>query len=408
MIVPLVVAVNTSAAQGVEVGPAPVNFGFAAVGAPACASSANGTGHMICVIRDGNNNLYAVSALARPGQFAAVPLDPPTRNPLALGVQGVVGQGNCAATADVTSDIVCAYVATSGAAAGALMGIRVSIKTGKIYGPQNLGFAQLGVLSDISCTNGNQRFSVVIAPNQTIASEGPAGATICGFQLGVAPEALVVAFNPVTGYLQTQELGGSTSPPSCANANDGTNQIICVANDDGTLYSVAVDPRTSPQYRSVAQTPFPNVRFGINESAACDSPNDGSGELLCAIIDSDTLEGFATNPREGTGSSMTTLVTNVDNISFPVGTPSCAGFGNNTHEIICGFQLFLDVVPGFFPPFTLTDAIRFNPSTGTSSEIDQGGVENASGASCTFQNRNPAQISCGVVSGTFNGQIFNP
>jgi hypothetical protein len=39
----------------------------AAQGRPACASSANGTGHMICVYGDSNNNLSAISVFADSG-----------------------------------------------------------------------------------------------------------------------------------------------------------------------------------------------------------------------------------------------------------------------------------------------------------------------------------------------------
>src|SRR5579862_9828886 len=138
---------------------------------PACAASANGTGHLICVVSDSNNNLTAVSMLIPAGRFAN-PIEDPAK-PLPLGVVGTLSQNGCASTADDSGDIVCAYESLSGNTE--VFGIRFNIFSGTIYPVQVVLPTGGGVPS---CTNGNQRFTVTGPPSM----EPPAGATICAYR----------------------------------------------------------------------------------------------------------------------------------------------------------------------------------------------------------------------------------
>jgi hypothetical protein len=380
---------------------------------PACASSANGTGHIICVVGDIHNDLSAVSVAVGNQAFPASPLDPPAGNPLHLGVVGFVGDSSCASTADGSGDVVCAYLAqTAGQTSSNLMGIRFNIFTGTIYPLQNFG---LGSTGTPSCTNGNERFTVTGPPTQ----EGPAGATICAMS-GAGSALIGIAFNPATGYLRTQSFNAgiiANSNPSCSNSTDGKNQIICVYRRATSVRSIAFDPRQSPQFATAEQVPYSGVAFERLGQPSCSPPNDGSGQVICGIRDNFAFDAFALDPRSGYASPLATIATSAEPNPF-TGSPSCSGEGKSTvipNGVICA-------VPELFPSATDSNATLilgfiFNPRTSSNggsttipgAPLAIGDVrDQMSEMSCTFQNINPNQVSCGGVSasGGFFVDIF--
>jgi len=367
-------------------------------GSPACASSANGTGHLVCVIADGNDNLSAFSVLAQNQAFPATPLDPPTRNPRPLGVVGFVGISSCASTADATGDVVCAYTSTAAdSTKGKLMGVRFNVFNGTIYPVMNLGFASGG---HASCANGSQRFTVKGPAPQ----EGREGATICGVR-GTTNFMVGVAFNPATGYLQTQSFISNgflaTTDPSCNNANDNTNQVICVYNRARGVRSFAFDPRRSPQFVTAEQVPnFGEVSSLVTPS--CSSPNDGSGQVLCGIRNGFAFQAFALDPRSGFQSAFLTITSSQDPHPF-TGNPSCSGIGDGSKEIIC-------TIRESFPTSSNSNAaelfgLKFDPRVNANFGSIAANILGTSDLSCTFQNIFPAQISCAGI-GVSQGEIF--
>lgn len=91
------------------------------------------------------------------------------------------------------------------------------------------------------------------------------------------------AAQPLVLHAQYQSLGGAIfSNPSCASPNDFSGEIICaVRGGDNSLYGIRFDlfATTSADYRCLGG------RFVSNPS--CVSPNDGSGHIICAAVGTD-------------------------------------------------------------------------------------------------------------------------
>lgn len=397
---------NIAHALQTVVGPAPANTGLAAQNSIACAASANGTAHLICVSGDSNNNLSAVSLLTQKAGFPASPLDPVTHNPLPLGAVGTLGISSCASTADTSGDVVCAYTSTSGATKGQLLGIRFNIFSGTVDPIMNLGVSINGAAS---CTNASPRFTVTGPP----AHELPIGATICGARRAGNNLLLGIAFNPATKFLISISANEfATTDPSCTNANDGsTHGVTCVYNNSGSMRSIAFNTNldaTPFGFASNEQNIYPGTVFAANDSPSCSAPNDGSGDVLCAVVDNGSFLAFAVNPITNFRSMLQTVSLS-SAFGQDIGAPSCSGIGDNSFEIICSVteQITFSGIPAFLVPFGL----KFDPRSGViaNNDVEAGvGPNTFNSVSCTFENVNPAQIACGVLSGTVFGQIFNP
>jgi hypothetical protein len=314
------------------------------------------------------------------------------------------------------------------------IGIRFNVLSGKIYPLQQLGLEGNFTLS---CTNGNERFTV----NGPPASETPAGATICG---GVTDHGALygIAFNPATGYLAS--IGpldkGVLSPVSCTNSNDGNNVAICTYLSERVepttssippfaLYGVAFDPRTGFKSADVplfgAQALFGHAAgraAGAFISHPACTTADNSGQVICAIRGSaNTLLGFAFDPR----SNFVTALRTLDSSNQLVhGTPSCSGLNDGSNQVICALNAG--------PPNTDMSnivAVKFDPRTGATSGLANTGFVSGMSdyaregqtvqltgplfidLSCTFQNINPKQVTCGgVVTGQndFFGIVLTP
>src|SRR5581483_5113448 len=284
------------------VGPKPVNTQVRAQNSVACAASANGTGHLICVAGDSNNNLTAVSLLTVNAAFPASPIDPITHNPLPLNAVGTLGPSSCASTADSSGEVVCAYTSTTGVTKGQLLGIRFNIFTGIIDNIMNLGVSINGAAS---CTNGSPRFTVTGPPPKEL----PVGATICGARRADNNLLLGIAFNPATGYLiSVSDTEVATADPSCTNANDASGQgVICVYDNGGSLRSIAFNTNldTSPfGFASSEEMVYPGTVFAANDVPSCSAPNDKSGDVFCGMADNGSFLGFAVNPVANSRSTL--------------------------------------------------------------------------------------------------------
>lgn len=355
-------------------------------GSPACASSANGTGHIICMVSV-NGSLLAAAALVPVGapensNGPVISTQVPIK--LNLGIGGTVGNSSCASTADSSGDVVCAV--TKG---GVLLGIRYNIFSGKIYPVQNLGLP--AVEGNASCFNGNDRFTVMGPP----PTEGPAGATICGVR-SAGNIFRQVAFNPATGYLAVSAVNIHQQEflrfdPMCVRAPDTTNEVICAwtsagFNKGNHIQSGAIDPRvgfvSTPGFPSL---PYTQVFIG---TPGCGDPMDKSGMLLCIATDvTGAAFGFAMDPRTGAASAVLPLEPGAE--AFYDLSPGCAGAGGGTNQIIRAITLGMS---------NELAAFQFDPRTGFSSIFLVSGGPTVSGsASCTFQNINPGQVSCGVT-----------
>jgi len=392
--------------------------------APACASSANGTGHIICVFLGSNLKLAAASVQVAPGAFGVPALDSTSTNNmgvtttgpnnLALGISvgnnaanTGVGNSSCASTADGTGDVVCAINSN-----GSLMGVRFNIfanpQSKILYPVQNLAIS-IPVGANASCTIGAPRFSVGPAVGGSVAGEGAQGDTICAVT-DPNGEVIGVAFNPATGQHVTQSLGviqsaGVDRNPSCVYAPDGSAapQIVCALSDASGIQGIAFDPRT--QVKTALQT-ISSTAFGY---LGCGTPNDNSGDVICTIRIVPTsnqtappgvLEGFAFNPRssfhtavQGINAGLGTLLR---------GTPACSGVQgpvNNVvnSEVMCAINSSQNIV----------NTIVFDPrKAGATLAAVSSGITASSGftsgrsgpdssdLSCAFQNVNPAQVSC--------------
>jgi hypothetical protein len=186
-----------------------------------------------------------------------------------------------------------------------------------------------------ACANGFERFTVTGPP----AQEGPNGATICVGRSAGSNLLRAVAFNPASGYFMS--VSGNevaTTDPTCTNADDGTEQVICVYNNAGSMRSVAFN--TSPfAFISAEQNIYPGTVFGASDTLSCSAPNDRSGDVLCATVDAQAaLLGFAVNPRTGHRSGIQNVMPGGVFATTPIaGTPSCAGLGDNSFAVICSF-----------------------------------------------------------------------
>ncbi|GEM_PF-6602057 len=367
---------------------------------PACASSANGSSHIICVFASGSGMLSAASVLVKAGAFASPALDTVTvrstgpNNPLSLGVTGTVGNSSCSSAADGSGDVVCAFNAS-----GTMKGLRFNIFADPQPSPTvvTLGTADSAAVN-ASCAIGAPRFTVT-APAAGVAGEGPAGDTICAFR-GANNELMGVAFNPTVGassvVLQDLQVV-ATADPSCANppdqvvaAND-SNQVLCAFTNANGLDGIAFDPRTA--FRSGVQSLYSGTSFIGTPSCAAVMQFafqnntlmnvDTSGDALCAIMSSSgTLQGFAFNPRTSFQSALQSLST-----TAVTGTPSCSGLQASATEVIC-------TVNSATSNNKIVEFVEFDPRSGTSSGLSFSGVLAESNVSCTFQNANSDQLSC--------------
>jgi hypothetical protein len=400
-------------AQSVSL-PIAVNYNNGVANDPACASSANGTGHVICVIEI-NGQLSAVSVQANTGAFSTPALNSTSantsggtttgpNNPLLLGIAGIIGNSSCASTADATGDVVCAYNAN-----GSLMGVRFNVfanpQTRTIYAVQNLGISAT-LEAHASCAIGAPRFSTgpAVNPLALVANEGPQGDTICAV-VNTNSELIGVAFNPASGRLATQDLapvapglGGLVlDNPSCSDTADGTNQVICafIEITNGNLEAIAFDPRPATLFKSAVQALYPGTLF--NGNLGCATPMDNSGQVICAATAPfggasklSNLKGFAFNPRTAFQSTLL----QISPATAVRGTPSCSGLHDGSHAVICAVVSSLNIV----------NSVKFDPRVaGVNSGLLNSGVTassnttDASDLSCTFQNVNPGQVSCDGV-----------
>src|SRR5438309_500473 len=78
-------------------------------------------------------------------------------------------------------------------------------------------------------------------------------------------------------YGQYQPLGGIiVGDPSCASPNDGTGQVICAAKGtDSALYGIRFNPATN------FTTGFQGLGGIIVDNPSCASPNDSAGAVIC-------------------------------------------------------------------------------------------------------------------------------
>jgi hypothetical protein len=376
---------------------------------PACASSANGTGHIVCVVSQ-NNQLSAVAVLAVAGGFGVPALDsnnivakPPTagpNNPLSLGVSGTVGNSNCSSTADASGDIVCAYNSGS-----ALMGVRFNIFNNVQPITQSLGMTVLG---NASCAIGAARAQLLVGGKPQpplVSTEGVDGETICAFR-STNNELWGIAFNPAATQQvpQSLDLGvAATGDPSCAGAVDGSDQVICAFMTANGLHGIAFDPRPATTLRpgtpikSAIQSLYAGTLFQGNPGCAIPNdtpaPAENLGEVICAIRSgtTNTLLGFAFNPRNTT--LLPLAAPQLLGATTTTGNPSCAGVFDGTNEVICGFLSSTNIV----------NSVKFDPRRDVSNMISIG-LTSASNLSCTFQNIIAYQISCAGVLPT-GGQL---
>jgi len=373
-----------------------LNLGlFNVDGSPACASSANSQGLIICVV-SASGSLVAAAVKVPPGTTGTTAVIsgvvPMTLN---LGTGGSVRNSSCASTADSSGDVVCAI--TNG---GVLTGIRFNVANRKIYPLQNLGLPDVD--GNASCFNANDRFSVAGPPT----TEGPEGATICAVR-GGANILRQVAFNPASGYLAVANVDSPPEllrfDPGCVRAPDATNEVICAwanFNQGSGIQAGAIDPRIS----FVSSQPFPlfftGQQFFVG-TPGCANPVDNSGMVLCLATDiTGAALGFALDPR--TGAAFQVNLSGKSGISpYFDFSPSCAsagGKGGPTQgQIICA------ALEG---AFNTLDAYRFDPRTGEVHFLQFGQAPPIVGnASCTFENINPGQVSCGIIDGTNHNRL---
>jgi hypothetical protein len=376
---------------------------------PACAASANGTGHMICVV-SANGALTAISEApsdiqAAIGTFtldATGPISTGTANPLPLtnngtAINGTVGSSSCASVADSTGDTVCAY--NSG---GNLYAVRFSIFGITQTVVENLGTPIVG---NASCATGAMRFDNQIPPAGhgiqgpfARAQEGTLGQTICAFR-STNNELWSVAFNPaepnITG--SPQDLGVvAVGDPSCidsgdgnANVNQGATPAICAFRTASNLQGIAFDPRSA--FRTPPQSLYVGTTF--TGDPGCAIPNDASGQIICAISGpGDTLYGFAFNPRTPTNEP---TLQSLD--GAPVtGRPACAGLNDGTHRVICAVRSSANIVntAKFDPRLAV---VGFSTGVFSTGLFSTGAASAGVDLSCIFLNVHPFQVNCGGV-----------
>lgn len=386
-----------------------------AVSGPACAASANMTGHMICVVRTTGGSLTAISEAATDIRFMNgtftldshgfnnLTLGP--KNPLPLNINGAVGGSGCASTADSSADVVCAY--NSG---GELEAVRFSI----LANTQTITGLDLGmpVIGNASCAIGAMRGDAnihngAIGPFMP-AQEGDPGETICAFR-STNNELWGIAFNPAApAVIEKQDLGVvAIADPSCvdtgdgvANVNQGTTHVICAFLTANNLQGVAFDPRQAPLHLNPTHQ---NLYVGtvFTGNPGCTTPNDGSGQIVCAISGpGDTLYGFAFNPRSAAESPLQSL-----GGTAVTGAPACAGLGDGTNRVTCAVRSSTDIV------YTVKFDPRTTPAAFSTGVFTTGITSAADDLSCIFLNIHAAQINCGGVlasQGELFGVILHP
>jgi hypothetical protein len=400
-------------------------FGNLFTGNPACAASASGALHIICVVSSGpNNELFAATQAETAGSTTT--LQNPAVSWTDLHVTGTVGSSSCSSAADGTADVVCAYNNN-----GTLYGIRFNVVNTPLatpanqFPPQNLGIT-VTPGANASCAIGDARFALIANNGQhgNPTSEGLPGQTICAVRSS-NNELMGVAFNPDAATAkEVVDLGfEAIGDPSCTYPNIAALTapssapplpITCVANSSSGLMEVTFDPRvttnTATPYSLLSGTTFIN-------SPGCTSPTDTSvdksGDIICAMTtSSNTLEGFSFVPGTSPNASTPTSIPPSSVTSFFPGTgttvtgsPSCAGFGANgdadSGSVVCTTTL---------KNSNTIQSIAFN-KTGT---VVGPGLQNAtspsqivgsttgqttgSNPSCTWQNRNPDAVSCGGIT----------
>jgi hypothetical protein len=393
-----------------------MDTGIAAPSSPACVASADGTGYLICVHGDGNNNLSATTMLAANGGFNGFGLL--ENNPLSLGVAGKLGPASCASTAAGTGDVVCAYTSTAGATNGQLMGVRFNTFNKTIYPTQSLG---LSIVGNPACTNGIQLGNLLTPPTPTQVN----GPTICLVRNSGTNLLTAIAFNPFSGSFARINSGEvATADSSCANANpnangnttDLTERVICVYNNNGTMRSIAFN--TNPFASGSAELNL-GSGFPATVTPSCSAPNDGSGDVFCAYIDNASLWSFAVNPVTGNTSGASVLFGNLplepggSGVTGLTGTPSCSGATDGLFELVCGFLvsecLANSCGTNEFPTQLWSYGAKFDVRGIQVLNIWQGAKANAN-PSCAWVYQNPAGIACAMPGpgGTLLGKVFTP
>ena len=375
-------------------------------GVPACASSANGTGHMICLVANSAGTLSAVSVQQKPGFFPTPPLNSTSvnpnqvtstgpNNPLALGISGTVGSSSCSSTADITGDTVCAYNAN-----GSLRAVRFNIFSNPdsqaIYPVENLN---VNVVGNASCTLGRPRFSNIgpyAQPATTVAAEGPAGDIICAFR-STNNELLAVGFNPAepaaAAVIHLFDLNVQASgDPSCTftAAANSNNPVICAFVSPNGLQGIGFDPRTP------SKTPLLGLYAGTAFSGdpGCAAP-DNSGSVTCAIRSAaSTLVGFSFNPQAGSVVPATPQPLGGTALS---GRPSCANLADGSNTVVCGVHSSGSVI----------NSVRFDPrAANIQPTFVSSGLVTAGDVSCVFLNISPNQLTCSGLLPT-QGELFD-
>ncbi|MBV9442114.1 MAG: hypothetical protein JO217_05410, partial [Acidobacteriaceae bacterium] len=137
--------------------------------------------------------------------------------------------------------------------------------------------------------------------------------------------------------------------PSCASSNDGKTDMICaVKGTNVTLYGIRISSNgASTGYQALGGAPGGMVQG----SPSCASPNDGTGQVICAVKGGDhALYGIRFDPGTGYNSGYQTLG------GFIEGDPSCATPEDGSGQVICATKGGPSALYG----------IRFNPATGYS------------------------------------------
>jgi hypothetical protein len=222
--------------------------------------------------------------------------------------------------------------------------------------------------------------------------------------------AVQVAFNPASGYLAAADVDATPEllrfDPSCVRAPDNTNEVICAwanagFNQNNGIRAGAIDPRIS----FVSSPPFPFFFTGQQlfvGTPGCANPVDNAGMVLCLATDvTGAALGFSLDPRTGAASAVLNLSGKSGVFPYFDLSPSCASAGGKggptQNQIICA------VLEG---SFNTLDAYRFDPRTGEVHFLQYGQVPPVVGnVSCTFQNINPGQVSCGIIDGTHHNSL---
>ncbi|MBV9266023.1 MAG: hypothetical protein JO061_07635 [Acidobacteriaceae bacterium] len=195
---------------------------------------------------------------------------------------------------------------------------------GKIPGPTGIG--GVDVEGTPSCVPNPSAIQTVIC-------------TVKGGESGLH----TVIFGP--GYWSTkpggkwQFLGGWVEgSPSCATAQDGSNQVICgVRGAESALHAVEFNPasmatgQSTPVWQGFA-SPVP-----VDGNPSCANLNGWPGTsspVICSIRGTDSnLYSFAVDPSIGTFGIQQVIP------STPMqGDPACASPGNGTQQAVCALK----------------------------------------------------------------------